>query len=561
MSGRTPEVRKVLDALRKVKSSGEGWAAACPAHKDSSPSMSVGIGKGGKILLNCHKGCTTEEIVAAAGLEMNDLFPGSEKKIQRSEITDVYDYVDADGDLVFQVLRAITPEGKKDFRQRRPDGAGGWIYTTTEIKEKPLYRLPEVREAIANKNPVWIVEGEKDVDNLRARGITATCNPGGAGKWRKNHTKALKGARVYLCPDMDGVGYQHAEFIRDSLIDVAEGVRVIAPPDGNKDVSDALEAGHKPSDFKAFDLDAAIGDHDPFKNIIHELREIARQDHIDLDGKLKRARAVLDRSEQEETLDTFGRLTRWDDFLSEKIEPYDWIIPGLLERSERVIVVAAEGVGKTMLARQVALMASAGMHPFNKGSIEPIRTLFVDLENPERIIRRTSKEILDTIKMVRMSNIGDFPAHLLSKPDGVDLLKAKDRAELEQVVAAVEPDLLLLGPLYKAYLDPGSQTSEAVAVQVARYLDYIRTTYGCALWLEHHAPLGSSDSGRVLRPFGSSVWSRWPEFGFSLNPDPTDENLFDVKHYRGMRDMRDFPRALRKGGQFPFTQVSRDAVG
>lgn len=556
-AAKTPEVQKVLNALDKVKVSGEGWAAACPAHRDSSPSMSVGVGKEGKILLNCHKGCTTEEIVEAASLQMNDLFVGK-KGSGKTEITDIYHYTDVNGEMIFQVLRAVRPDGKKDFRQRRPDGAGGWIYTTTEIKEKPLYRLPEVANANADGNPIWVVEGEKDVENLRELGITATCNPGGAGKWRQNHTKSLVGAKVVICVDMDGPGYRHAEFVRDSLEDVAESVRVVSPPEG-KDASDALEAGHKVTDFKTFDLDAAIGDHDPFKNLVYELRELARQDHLDFDGKLKRARSIFDRSEQAETLDNFGRLTRWDTFLNEKTDPYDWIIPGLLERSERVIVVAAEGVGKTMLARQVALLSSAGIHPFNRGSIEPVRSLFVDLENPERIIRRTSKEILDSIKLTKMGSYGDFPAHLLSKPDGVDLMKASDRAELEQVIAMVEPELLLLGPLYKSFVDPGGQTSEAVAVTVAKWFDYIRTTYGCALWLEHHAPLGSSDSGRILRPFGSSVWSRWPEFGFALSPDPTDENLLEVKHYRGMRDStRDFPHALRKGGQFPFTQVSKD---
>lgn len=736
-------VERILERLSKASRSGVGWSALCPAHTDSVPSLSIAEGEQGRVLLNCHRGCSAREIVQAVGLSEADLFVEKREPV-KAGVSNIYDYVDARGKLIFQVLRGVSKEGRKEFRQRRPDGSGGWIYTTTSIKEKPLFLLPEVLEAVANRNPVWVVEGEKDVLALRERGITATCNPGGAGKWRPNHSNTLRNANVIVSTDMDGPGFKHAEFVRDSLEGIAASVRVVRPPAG-KDVADSFEAGFTPLDFATFDLDAAIGDHDPFRLAVNSMRDLGA--NLNLGQKLARARSILDQAESDESIDAFGRLTKWDTFLSEPVEPYDWVIPGLLERSERVIVVAAEGVGKrlclstplptvsgwttmgdvkvgdqlfdrfgnpttvthvgpvepkpdafrvqftdgtfidadaehqwyveaegvgsvvttmgidvdvhyipstyplnlpdadlpvdpydlgvelgasprsvpgvylrasirqrmaylvgsnvggeleatlglrskhqfesvtpirpkpmrcisvdspthtylsknfipthnTMLARQVAIMSSAGIHPFNKGSIEPVRTLFVDLENPERIIRRTSKAIYEKAQLLKAGNIGSFPAHLLVKPDGIDLLKPHDRNELEQVVAMIEPQLLFLGPLYKSYLDPGGRTSEAVAVQVAKFLDYIRTTYGCALWLEHHAPLGTTD-GRALRPFGSSVWSRWPEFGFALSPDLVDPDLFDIKHYRGMRDAtREFPTQLRKGGQFPFTSVS-----
>jgi replicative DNA helicase len=196
----------------------------------------------------------------------------------------------------------------------------------------------------------------------------------------------------------------------------------------------------------------------------------------------------------------------------------------VLERQERVIVVAAEGVGKTTLARQVAICTAAGIHPFTRSGMAPITTLFVDLENPERIIRRMSKQIVGAAEHYRPRKGDPINAHLLMKPDGMNLLGATDRVILEETIEKTKPDLLVIGPLYKAFIDPGGRTSESVAVEIAKYLDYIRWTYDCALWMEHHAPLGGS-GGRDMRPFGSAVWSRWPEFGLTIEPDGTNTEL------------------------------------
>jgi replicative DNA helicase len=184
--------------------------------------------------------------------------------------------------------------------------------------------------------------------------------------------------------------------------------------------------------------------------------------------------------------------------------------------------------------------------------IAPIRTLTVDLENPERIIRRTSKQIMGAA--LHYGHVRKAEAHLLIKPAGLDLLKASDRAILEEAIEDAKPQLLIMGPLYKSFIDPGGRTSESIAIEVAKYLDTLRDVYGCAMWLEHHAPLGSSIGGRDLRPFGSAVWSRWPEFGLSLTPDPTSTEgyVYDVKHFRGARDLRQFPTKMKRGKIFPF---------
>jgi replicative DNA helicase len=184
-----------------------------------------------------------------------------------------------------------------------------------------------------------------------------------------------------------------------------------------------------------------------------------------------------------------------------------------------------------------------------------ITTLTIDLENPERIIRRTSRTIFENAKNLGYSK--DVNAHILIKPAGLDLLKLSDRKIVEEAIETVKPDLVLIGPLYKSFIDPGGRTPEAIAVEIAKYLDMIRDVYNCALWLEHHAPLGNSMSSRDLRPFGSAVWSRWPEFGLALQPDPTNPEgyVYEVNHFRGARDQRHFPIKMKRGKYFPFESL------
>ncbi len=543
---KTKEIQNVLDRLQKVRPSGTGYSAMCPAHSDSNPSLSVSLGDGQKVMLNCHKGCTAEQIVESIDLEMKDLWPTGAKGKQKKQWVENYDYEDAEGNLIFQVTRWILPDGRKSFTQRKPTRHGDWEYSTTGL-DKPIYRLPQVRSAIGAGSTIVVCEGEKDVHTLEEAGMVATTNPGGAGSWLPRHTKALVDARkVVVIADRDAVGMKHAKMISYELEEEGVPVQVMAAPEGHKDVTAFLESGGElsglvPVVFEEENLD-------PFIEVVADIRSLNSKDWS-FDKKLARARAVIDKVEFDPG--EAGEIVKWVDFLSAPVEPYDWVIPGLLERQERLIVVAAEGVGKTMLARQVALMSAAGISPFKKDRMEPVRTLYIDLENPERIIRRTSAKILSSIKMFQ-GGVSNLPADLLVKQDGLNILDPKDRVFLERVIEQSDPDILFIGPIYKLFMDPGNKPAESTVGEVTRFLDYIRTTYDCALWLEHHAPFGSSMSGRELRPFGSAVWSRWPEFGIALAPDPTVQYRYDLKHFRGARDEREFPTALTRGEVWPF---------
>ncbi|MDQ6869183.1 MAG: AAA family ATPase [Pseudomonadota bacterium] len=156
-----------------------------------------------------------------------------------------FDYHNEAGALVYQVERTDYCDGrKKTFRQRRPDGNGGWLWNLGGIRPVP-YRLPELIEAVGNENPIVIAEGERKVDLLRSWNIPATCNSGGAQKWRAEHSAYLSGADVVILPDNDQAGRSHVDAVAVSLSEVGAIVRVLDLPDlpPKGDVIDWAAAG------------------------------------------------------------------------------------------------------------------------------------------------------------------------------------------------------------------------------------------------------------------------------------------------------------------------------
>lgn len=160
----------------------------------------------------------------------------------KARMVKAYDYVDEQGEVLFQVCR-FEP---KDFRQRRPDPSSrdGWAWGVRGVRQV-LYRLPEVERAIRCGETIYIVEGEKDVENLAREGLCATCNAMGAGKWTDGLSDQLAGADVVILPDNDDAGRQHAALVGASLRGKAKSVRTVALPElpQKGDVSDWLNMG------------------------------------------------------------------------------------------------------------------------------------------------------------------------------------------------------------------------------------------------------------------------------------------------------------------------------
>lgn len=238
-----------------------------------------------------------------------------------------------------------------------------------------------------------------------------------------------------------------------------------------------------------------------------------------------------------------------EEFLAQPIPPDDWIIPGLLDRDDRVVITGTEGFGKSMLIRELAVFTAAGVNPFTRDYFTPKRVLVVDAENPQKIMMSRFGGVNEAVAMLNRPVGGRL--WIDRRPQGMDLSLPADRMHLHHLCQLVNPDLLCIGPAYKLFLDRGSDKDEALARTVTGVLDELRAAYGFAVILEHHSPHEQGGQKRTVRPFGSSLWRRWPEFGFGLVPQDgtaVKERKADVVHWRGARDERPWPETLESGG-------------
>ena len=232
-------------------------------------------------------------------------------------------------------------------------------------------------------------------------------------------------------------------------------------------------------------------------------------------------------------------------------DSYDWVIPNLLERSDRVIVTGPEGSGKTTWCRQIAVLSAAGIHPTTFQQIAPVRVLVIDAENTERQWRRAVRWYASAAA----GTFGNDPTHNVEIVAGkrLDITRGSHLGEIHRLVDRHKPDLLYIGPLYK--LVSGAITNDDDASPLIVALDGLRDR-GLTLLMEAHAGKGLGEGGsRDLRPRGSAALLGWPEFGLGLRPDPNVKGTVDVGRWRGDRDERAWPTRLMRAQSWPWVPV------
>jgi hypothetical protein len=190
------------------------------------------------------------------------------------------------------------------------------------------------------------------------------------------------------------------------------------------------------------------------------------------------------------------------------------------------------------------VQAGAGLHPFTLEPIDKIHVLYVDLENAKSHVRRQLRPL--TLKAG--PKLDRDLVYVTVQSAGIDLLHPADVDWLEARIAEATPELVVIGPLYK--MSAGDPTSEEVARKVSATLDDLRTRHEFALIIEAHSPHAPSGGRRPHRPYGASMWLRWPEFGIYL------DEKGPLTHWRGARDERDWPTSLHRGGEWPWTAAS-----
>ncbi|MGY4103779.1 toprim domain-containing protein [Nocardia sp. R16R-3T] len=275
--------------------SGAWTRYCCPAHEGDGrghrPSLGVKYDSAQqRTVVRCFAGCDNELVLDTLGLQVRDMFdrriertsessrrpnqqrprevsradraidtaglplqskkPDLGRQLSAWKVVDTYTYVRADGTVAGEVIRreADFERGRdKTFSQRRWDTQrGDWV---DEGFDKIPYNLPEVQSAIEAGIPVYLVEGEKDVESARRAGLVATTNAGGALSWTEEHSQYLKGAKLLVCVvDADAAGYRRGDRVRTSMQPLVARLRIVAPATG-KDLTDHLTCGHEVSEM------------------------------------------------------------------------------------------------------------------------------------------------------------------------------------------------------------------------------------------------------------------------------------------------------------------------
>ena len=208
----------------------------CPAHVDTEASLTLTDGND-RALIRCHAGCSVEKVVDAAGLKMSDLFYGDGlakerwrayiENREKRKIEAVYNYASINGDYAYTKVRL---EGKKMLfgilsNERFAYGLNG--------KNKKMFNavygsISSIKRAIERKEPVFIPEGEKDVNTLVKKGYAAfSC--GGANDWNKNVSELCKDADVIVLADNDDPGKKLASTVVRDLKGTAKNIKIIIP--------------------------------------------------------------------------------------------------------------------------------------------------------------------------------------------------------------------------------------------------------------------------------------------------------------------------------------------
>jgi 5S rRNA maturation endonuclease (ribonuclease M5)/KaiC/GvpD/RAD55 family RecA-like ATPase len=535
------QVDSLAEAIDLAKS-GTQSMCKCPGHDDGSASLHVTPGTKHPVVMTCHAGCQIQDILTAAGIDQQLLLaprdesnygkadgeiwtPVKDKRTgQNLNASHIYPYTDAEGTLLFEVLRVPEPGGGKTFRQRHPDPAqkSGWAWNMEGV-ERVLYRLPEVLAAKAGGEIIYLVEGEKDVETLRQRGHTATTSPMGAGKWQDAYTDTLAASNVVIIADADTPGRNHAREVHAALLEAGCVASVAEAMNGCKDITDHFARG---------------GNLEMILEIIPA--EVVQKDSYGMD--------ILDAIERE-------------------IKPASFVIPGVLAQGDRWLLTGFEGHGKSTFCRQLAVQVAAGIHPWTGQDIEPQKVMVVDSENhPDQVLESWQDMIGRAARLGRPIERGML---ILQEEwdNEINLNEASGRKWLLERVNAHQPALVVIGPLYN--LSSKDLSEHATVNEMKSAVNEARGICGSAFIMEHHAPhRGNGDKDRSVRPYGSSTFLKWPDFGYGLKPEE-DEGYYELQKTRFPRvRSRHFPGWVRWGRpgslEWPWCAVSdpeADAMG
>lgn len=371
-----------------AKRVGDTYMAKCPAHDDTTPSLAIKDGREG-VVYHCHGGCSQDAVTAALPVAVRELFNAPRVSSLGREVC-AYDYHDEAGTLLYQIVR-FEP---KTFRMRHPDPAGGFTPGLNGARRVPYY-LPELVAGVQAGKRVWIVEGEKDADAIRVKGQVATTNPGGAGKWLADYNEHFRGADVVVVADRDEPGRAHAKEVARQLQGVAAKVVIVEPAAG-KDVTDHLAAGRKLAELVPIEPAPLT------------------TPSTDADGFIKVG-----------------------DLIAEPDDAHPWVVDGLIPSGGLVLVAAKPKVGKSTLARAIALRVCRGEPVLGRTTMQgPV--LYLGLEDPRAAIKGHFRRM----GAVKSDDLAVFPG---SVPDHAQVWLGEMLTKRDPVLVIIDTMQFFLG--------------------------------------------------------------------------------------------------------------------
>ena len=417
---------------------------------------------------------------------------------QRLRKVKEYHYHDAEGNVLYRVIRYVNDSDEKTFKQGKLTGSG-WEWTMQNVSRVP-YRLPDVIKA----KTVWVVEGEKDADNLDGIGITATTNAGGAGKWDASWSHYFAGKDIVLCGDDDEPGRKHMDQVEAALRPVAKSIRRVVPTGEKvKDISDLLEG-------------------------LSNTEAVAEVEKLLLECDVS-----IDTSKP--------TLKDWHDVREKPVVRPQELITGILYRGSKMSLGGSSKSNKTWSLMDMALSVATGSRWWNIPTVRA-KVAYIDLELEEWAFTERVHQILK--------------ARALDPERGqFQFINLRGKLSEWSGFSRSLPDdlgLIVLDPIYKLMAGLDENKAGDIA-SIMGDIEALSVRTGAAVVFGAHYSKGNQAGKQSIdRVSGSGVFARDPDSIISLTAHE-EEGCFTVEPV-----LRYFPPCAPFAMRWNFPLMERD---